>query len=342
MSRYREIISGKLDVIKHHVNAALTGQGLGAIADILRRIDSTGKLPGWFEQLSAEKTLPNLDGKTIGSVVEKLLVCVLERYVLDSRIHLHINPAKGVDVPELELGIKSPSENFCTSEPYFSAYERLVGNENDALILLTDYQRSKRLTAENNGLRLQIKALRYLRGAEIADRSLCALAESLKSKFLGDNPDACMLKRAIHFLAYVNQSDWEAARIMELLQSVVGLGKDASAEFARIRENFDKKNARNAKSGKDLLPIEMLRRLEHACLSENGIVLEAENWVTDKLHENWHSPSAAVWKRILAKPLEGKIGMSFALQWRYNFSSVFKDERLLDDSHAPHDLKGDR
>lgn len=325
MSKYREIISGKLDVIKHRVNAALAGQGLDAIADILKRIDSTGNLPGWFAQLSDVETLPNLDGKTIGSVVEKLLACVLEKYVLDSRIHLHVNPAKGVDLPELELGVKSPSENFCTSEPYFSAYERLVGNENDALILLTDYQNSKKRTTENNGLRLQIKDLRYLRGAEIADRSLCALAESLKSKFLVEDQDESMLKRAMHFLAYVNQSDWEAARIMELLQSVVVAGKDASAEFMRIKECYDRKNAKNAKDGKELLPDEMLRRLERACLSENGIVLAAENWVTDNLHENWHSPSAAVWKRILTKPLEGKIGMSFALQWRYNFSAVFKN-----------------
>lgn len=243
MSAYREVISAKLSVIKSHVNAALAGQGLDEIKDVLKRIDSTGDLPSWFAQLSADETLPNLDGKTIGSVVEKLLACVIEKYVLDSRIHLHINPAKGVDIPELELGVKSPSENFCTSEPYFSAYERLVGNENDALILLTDYQKSKTMTAENNGLRLQIKDLRYLRGAEIADRNLCALAEALKHKFINEMSDECMLKRAIHFLAYVNQSDWEAARLIELMQSIIIDGENADAELVRVKRDFDKKNA---------------------------------------------------------------------------------------------------
>lgn len=29
------------------------------------------------------------------------------------------------------------------------------------------------------------------------------------------------------------------------------------------------------------------------------------------------------WNRFLASPLDGKIGMSLALQWRYNFGSLF-------------------
>ena len=127
MSKYREIICDNIDSIKGHVNDLLSGTGLSDIKAILARMDRGGILPDWFEKLETTLTLPNLDGKTIGSVVEKLLACVLEKYVLESKVALHINPAKGVDIPELELGIKSPSENFCTSEPYFSAYERLIG-----------------------------------------------------------------------------------------------------------------------------------------------------------------------------------------------------------------------
>ena len=331
MSAYRKVIADNLSEIKNRLNAVLSGRDLEPIKGILKRIDSTGSLPSWFAQLSAEQTLPNLDGKTIGSVIEKLLACVLEKYVLKSSVHLHINPAKGVDIPELELGIKSPSENFCTSEPYFSAYERLVGNENDALVLLTDYQSSKKLTSRNHGLKLQIKDLRYLRGAEIADRNLCALAESLKRELLTEREDECMLKRAIHFLAYVNQSDWEAARIIELLQHVVVDKRDCMSEISRIKHDYEQKNAHYARSDKPLIPHEMLIRLENAIKKPDGIILEAENWVSRNLNENWHSPSAAVWQRILTRPLEGKIGMSFALQWRYNFSSIFKrGEELFD------------
>ena len=218
MSKYRKIICDNLDSIQSHVNDLLSGTGLSDIKAILARMNRGGIVPDWFEKLETTRTLPNLDGKTIGSVVEKLLACVLEKFVLESKVALHINPAKGVDIPELELGIKSPSENFCTSEPYFSAYERLIGNENDALILLTDYQSSKKSATQTNGLRLQIKDLKYLKGSEIADRHLCETAESLK-KILAKKED--MLRRAIHFLAYINQGDWEASKLLELIQNGV-------------------------------------------------------------------------------------------------------------------------
>lgn len=57
---------------------------------------------------------------------------------------LGINPARGVDLPDIDLGIKSPSQNYCTSEPFFSAYERLLGSEHDMVVLLTDYQTAKK------------------------------------------------------------------------------------------------------------------------------------------------------------------------------------------------------
>lgn len=330
MSAYREIISSNLHEIKTRINDALSGRDLQAISPILKRIDSTGNLPSWFSQLTSSQTLPNLDGKTIGSVIEKILVCVLEKYILKSSIQLNINPAKGVDIPELELGVKSPSENFCTSEPYFSAYERLIGNENDAIILLTDYQSSKKRTRQNDGLKLQIKDVKYLKGSEIADCHLCALAESLKKILLKDRNDECMLKRAIHFLAYVNQSDWEASCIIDMLRDVVVNGTDRAAFMRRLHSDFERRNKKYEKDGKSLLPQSSLTRLEKAVQTTDSIVLEAENWVTRNLNENWHSPSATVWNRIVNKPLEGKIGMSFALQWRYNFGPIFKNATEFD------------
>ena len=56
------------------------------------------------------------------------------------------------------------------------------------------------------------------------------------------------------------------------------------------------------------------------------MILQAEGWVSRTLNENWHSPSKNVWNRILTQKLEGKIGMSFALQWRYNFGPIFRSE----------------
>ncbi len=323
MSQYRDQISSRLGLIRECLNELLTGKRLQRIASPLKRMNRGGSLPTWFEQLASRQTLPNLDGKTIGSVVEKLLACVLEKDVLDSQLELHINPAKGVDIPELNLGIKSPSENFCTSEPYFSAYERLIGNENDALVLLTDYQSSKKAAGRNNGLRLQILDVKYLRGAEIADRHLCEVAEALKRVYAHDES---MLRRAIHFLAYVNQGDWEAARFLELIQRVVIEDEKLDSAFARISEDFRRKNQQNERKGRDLIPVEQLERLRLATSSRENVVLQAEGWVLRTLNENWHSPSQSVWKRICTQPLVGKIGMSFALQWRYNFGALFRRE----------------
>lgn len=321
MSHYREIIVSNMELIKLRLNELLAGNGLHQIEIPLMRMNRGGVLPPWFNQLAESQTLPNLDGKTIGSVIEKLLACVLEKFVLNSEVELHINPAKGVDIPELELGVKSPSENFCTSEPYFSAYERLVGNENDALILLTDYQSSKRQADRNHGLRLQILDAKYLRGAEIADRHLCEIAEKLKRVYSG-NED--MLRRAIHFLAYINQGDWEAARLLEMIQNcVIGI-EDLAKECQRIKRDFSNKNHKNEADGKDLIPLDCLSHIEAAAASQTDVILQSEGWVSRTLNENWHSPSQSVWHRILTQPLEGKIGMSFALQWRYNFGAIFR------------------
>lgn len=45
------------------------------------------------------------------------------------------------------------------------------------------------------------------------------------------------------------------------------------------------------------------------------------------LNEHWHAPSRAVWDRILTQPLEGKIGMTYMLQWQYHFGTLFRPER---------------
>ncbi len=142
----RELVRGNLGDIVAKVNDALDGKGLRSIRPTLERVGRGGNVPHWFERLSRDKgVLPNLDGKSVGSVVEMLLIGVLETHTfkgIDSPL-LRVNPARGVDLPDLDLGIKSPSENYCTSEPFFSAYERLYGSEYDCLVLLTDYQTAK-------------------------------------------------------------------------------------------------------------------------------------------------------------------------------------------------------
>ncbi|MEK7854621.1 MAG: hypothetical protein AAB288_00910, partial [Acidobacteriota bacterium] len=172
------------DAIKR-VNKALTGSGISALEPVLARIGRGQQLPHWYEGLKKNHVLPNLDGKTVGSVVEMILVGVLETHTFKGTgaPPLKINPAKGVDLPDLDLGVKSPSENFCTSEPFFSAYERLLGSDHDVLVLLTDYQVAKKKPP----LRLQIINYRYLKKSEIADKNLCRIARQHREWFVGQD-----------------------------------------------------------------------------------------------------------------------------------------------------------
>lgn len=319
LEQKKEMIKSNIDLIQEKINQVLDGNHLGDISPILKRINSTGNLPSWFNTLHDEGRLPNLDGKTVGSVIEKLLVCVLEKYVFDSEVILNVNPARGGDIPELELGVKSPSTNYCTSEPYFSAYERLLGNEYDAIILLTNYQEAKTRTP----FRLQILEIKYLNKTEIADLKLCSMAKSIRNLY----DDELILKKTMRFLSYVNQSDWEANAIVKLMESVLIDGKNLVTTIRFIENDFNKKNRKALKEGKQPIPQESLERilgiLEMTPVVQ-AIINAADNWVILTQKDNGRYPNDNEWNRFLRSSLDGKIGMSFALQWRYNFGSLFR------------------
>lgn len=324
MSQYKTLITSKLDVIQRRLNDALAGKNLRQLEAPMKRMNPGGALPAWFSQLAATRTLPNLDDRNAGGIIKKLLIGVLEKYVLKDRQKLHLLPTGAVTIPELELGVKTPSENFCTIEPYFSAYERLTGTGYDTLVLQTSYQDAKQTVAKNRGLKVKILNVRYLKGSEIADLQLCAIAESLKRVY-ADRED--MLRRAVNFLAYANPMDWESAHFIDLLQRLGAGDLDREDAFWRIRKEFMRKNRQHEKKGRMQIPPEQLEHLECALTSQDNIVLQAEAWAMRTLNEHWHAPSKAVWARILTQPLEGKIGMTFMLQWQYHFGTLFRSER---------------
>jgi hypothetical protein len=210
----RAVLRDRLDETISTVNAALRGKGLKRIEKVLERIGRGGRLPDWYEKLKSDRVLPNLGGKTIDSVIEILLLGVLEQQTfaeIPGAPQLRINPARGVDLPDLDLDVKLPSENFCTSEPSFSAYEPLLGTEHDVLVLLTDYQRAK----ENPPLRLQIIDWKYLGKTQIADENLCRIARKHREWLLSTNES--WAKKIFRFLSFVNQSDWRAKRLVALV-----------------------------------------------------------------------------------------------------------------------------
>lgn len=326
----RQIVREKLDETIRSVNTALGGKKLTKLEPVLARIGRGGQLPHWYEKLKSQGTLPNLDGKTIGSVVEMLLVAVLETSTLKHLTlpPLRINPARGLDLPDLDLGVKSPSENFCTSEPFFSAYERLSGSDHDILVLLTDYQQAKKTPP----LKLQIIQWRYLSGSQVADKNLCRIALKHRQWLIEENP--AMAKRVFRYLAYVNQSDWRAKRLLRLVERLQQPDR-AKEIIEKAEKEFAKTNQVRLK--KDKLPIpdadlEALQRVLQAQPLYLGIIDALDNWVVEVQKDNARAPNENEWQRLQTSPLDGLIGMSLALQWRYNFGPLFGVEEGLEEA----------
>lgn len=317
----RSIVESRVPDLVKTVNDILAGRNLDAIRPILRRIDSSGTEPYWFADLREKHRLP-LDGKTVGSVIEKLTVCAMEHFILGDGIRLSVNPAKGIDVPELDLSIKSPSTNFCTSEPFRSPYERLLGNKSDALVLLTNYQSAKK---DEKHFTLRIIDARYLHRSEIADQKLCAVARNVRAAF---STDSSSLEKLLRFIAHFTQGEWETSAFLELLE-----GDFSDDAIAKTVENLLAKGKRRNRSQRDpdrLIPersFDRLAAVKNTAPLKTGLVRAIDEWVESTLSDRARHPSDEELEKLKTSPLDGKIGMSFALQWRYNFSSAFPEYR---------------
>ncbi len=319
----RDLLQKRLEETMTELNHALQGLNLERLEPVLLHVGRDQTLPHWYQQLYDEQTLPNLDGKTVGSIIEMLFVAVLETVTFrDVEIpQLRLNPARGVDLPDLDLGIKAPSENYDTSEPFLSAYERLLGSEYDALIMITDYQKRKL----HPPLRLQVIQWHYFLNTELADFALTAIARKQRDWLLTQSE--AWTQKIFRFLAYINQSDWRAKHLLRII--------DAMQEENRIQrlvleaeKDFKKKNAERSRKGGDTIPdheMESLLSITKTQPVTLGIVDTADNWVVENYKDFARLPNENEWGRLLTSPLNGQIGMSFALQWRYNFGRVFRD-----------------
>jgi hypothetical protein len=317
----KKLLEERLEDIRQRLNAVLRGEDLTKIQAVLSRLGRGGRLPYWFEPLAQHGSLPNLDGKTIGSVVEMLFVAVIETHVIpeDGRIQLKINPARGVDLPDLQLGVKSPSKNFCTSEPFYSAYERLLGSDYDVVVLLTDYQAAKKTPP----LKLQVTDARYLRCTQIADKNICSIARRHRGWLMDGNE--ANAKRLFKFLAYVNQSDWLGKKIVDLVKAlddekkIRSLIERAGADFYKVNKSREKRCI-DPVAEVDLLLLQKIMEVSPIYI---GVLQAADDWVMNNWKEMGRAPNDNEWKRLSTGPLNGEIGMSFALQWRYNFGQLF-------------------
>jgi hypothetical protein len=196
----------------------------------------------------------------------------------------------------------------------------LLGNEFDALVLLTNYQTAKNISPFS----LQILQTKYLTGSEISDLNLCILAKNLREKY----NDSQMLQKLVRFLAYVNQSDWEAKWILKIINLVLVNENNFDELLNVIRADFNRNNIRLDREGKVMMSEDSLQRLLN--ISEitprvQGVIRAVDDWVIITQKDNGRFPNENEWHRFLTSPLNGKIGMSFALQWRYNFRALFNN-----------------
>ena len=318
----RSLLRERLEQTMTELNHALQGLNLERLESVLLRVGRGQTLPHWYEQLRDQQTLPNLDGKTVGSVIEMLFVAVLETLTFqDIEIsQLRLNTARGVDLPDLDLGIKAPSQNFATSEPFFSAYERLLGSEYDALIMVTDYQERK----EHPPLRLQIIQWRYFLSTELADFALTTIARKHRDWLLSQSE--AWTQKIFRFLAYINQSDWRASHLRRIVNAMQEEDKIQKLVL-EAKKDFTKKNIQRTHKDKEAIPDHEIRSLLSILEAQPvtlGIVDAVDNWVVENYKDFARLPNENEWRRLLVSPLNGQIGMSFALQWRYNFGRAFK------------------
>jgi hypothetical protein len=327
----RALVRDSLDALMDEMNSALRGDGVERLETVVKRLGRGGVLPHWFAQLKREGSLPNADGKTVGSVLEMLLVAILELGVLrgSGATPLKVNPARGIDLPDLDLGVKSPSENYCTSEPYFSAYERLYGNNHDCLVMLTNYQTAKK----KSPLRLKVIDWRYMRGSEIADASLCSIGKKHRDWLLAqEGQGEARAQRLFRFLAFVNQSDWQAKQLIALVKELQAEAETVDSLLDKAKADFITQNKAREKKDRELIPKEDLTALlniRKVTPRSVGIMEQLDNWVTETLQDAARSPNSNEWERLKTSPLDGKIGMSLALQWRYNFQRAFNGKEAI-------------
>lgn len=114
---------------------------------------------------------------------------------------------------------------------------------------------------------------------------------------------------------------------------------DIFALIEKSRRDFKAKNKKNAKKDRRLIPdseLEAIERIATISPCHIGVIEAADNWVVEVLKDAARSPSPDEWNRLQSGPLDGQIGMSFALQWRYNFGRLFGVEGC-DDVPLPAD-----
>ena len=122
-----------------------------------------------------------------------------------------------------------------------------------------------------------------------------------------------------------NQSDWRGKRLVKLVEI---MRDDATVreEVAAAQKDFQRQNVRKARKGTPPIPESEASALSGVLSIAPlyvGVIDACDNWVVEVHKDFARMPNDNEWQRLVNGPLDGAIGMSFALQWRYNFGRLF-------------------
>jgi hypothetical protein len=165
----------------------------------------------------------------------------------------------------------------------------------------------------------------YLNGSEVADKNLCSIARKHRQSLLQINESSA--KKVFKFLAYINQSDWRAKRLLTLVDKMFD-GTAVKAEIEAAKADFAERNEELLRNDREPLFKSELSQITEILKVKPlhiGIIDAADNWVIEAHKDFGRVPNDNEWERLKRGPLNGRIGMSFALQWRYNFGPLFRN-----------------
>ena len=289
MERVRNYLRENMETLTNYVNAAFRDSDfLRTLQDAIARNSPNNTVPPWFNDLLREGGLRVTNGKSIGSIVEKVVAAVIEVYLVPNidgiePFRVMLNPASGVDLPQIELGIKSPSENWDTSEPFFSPFERLTGNVHDCIVFLTNFQQVK----DSLPYTLAMIDNMYLDGSELSDHVLTGHA-----------------RRAREIIGV------EDERYIEFCRFLCLMNKNRSEDQSVLNQFLQYFDAIEA-GYRNIISLESCELLLTNWMNQFAGVFQQL------------TPTELERQRLESGPLTGHIGISFALQWRYNFRTTF-------------------
>jgi hypothetical protein len=242
------------------------------------------------------------DGKSIGTFIEKLLTVLLS---IEKKCVFSGSAAKGVDLPELNLGIKATSDRQPqSSEAFKSAYERIFGIENALLVFIYNG------TAYSGEAEENLRCVQHylLSETNVADRGLCGYArdvrELYREKIIGED----LLKSILRLLVVSDKSKKEflgMARLIHEMASILG-GGTKGVQFRYL----------DASKASDVMAYLTDTKVQHALAA----AVDAYQAHFDSYpFANDGMIDGEQFKVFQEHPLDGKISLSFALQWRFQF-----------------------